>query len=54
MRRFASLQLRSELVSAKWNGLKFAHGTIRDYIFILQPFHFEKVNAAIESIIRSN
>lgn len=54
LQRFASLQLRSELVSAKWEGLKFAHGTIRDYIFILQPFHFEKVNAVIKSITRSN
>jgi len=54
LRRFISLQLRNELVSAKWKGLKFARGTIRDYIFILQPFHFEKVNDAIEKMMRSN
>ena len=54
LQRFVSLQMRNELVSAEWKGLKFTRGTIRDYIFILQPFHFEKVNGAIEKMIQSD
>lgn len=54
LRRFIPLQMRNELVSAKWMGLKFTRGTIRDYIFILQPFHFEKINGAIERMMQSD
>ena len=54
LRRFSSLQARNELSTAKWLGLKFARGSIRDYIFILQSCHFEKVGDVIENMMRSN
>jgi hypothetical protein len=54
LQRFASLRLRKELANAKWKGLKFARGTVRDYLFILQPFHVDKVNGAIENMMQSN
>ncbi len=53
LRRFASLQHRGELATAKWKGLKFTRGTVRDYLFILQPFHVDKVNGVIESMMQS-
>ncbi|MFW5647699.1 MAG: hypothetical protein ACOCG5_01295 [Candidatus Alkaliphilus sp. MAG34] len=54
LQRFKPLQLRNELVSAKWKGLKFARGSVRDFIFILQPIHFEKVNNVIGKMMQSN
>lgn len=54
LQRFAPLQRRNEIALAKWMGLKFTRGTIRDYIFILQPYHAERVNYAIQSIMQSN
>ena len=54
LRRFKLLQLRSEFVSAKWKGLKFARGSVRDFIFILQPVHFEKINDVIKKMMQSN
>lgn len=54
LRRFKPLQRRKELVSAKWLGLKFNRGTIRDYIFILQPYHCKKVSGALERMMQSN
>ena len=54
LQRFKPLQLRDELVSAKWKGLKFARGSVRDFIFILQPVHFERINDVIEKMMQSN
>ncbi len=54
LQRFKPLQLRSEFVSAKWKGLKFVRGSIRDFIFILQPVHFEKINNVVGKIMQSN
>lgn len=54
LQRFKPLQLRSEFVSAKWKGLKFVRGSIRDFIFILQPAHFEKINNVVEKMMQSN
>lgn len=54
LQRFRPLQLRSELASAKWKGLKFARGSVRDFIFILQPVHFEKASDVIEKMLQSN
>ena len=54
LQRFKPLQLRNELVSAKWKGLKFARGSVRDFIFILQPVHFESTNDVIEKVMQSN
>jgi len=53
LQRFKALQMRNELKYAKWLGLKFIRGTIRDYFFILQPVHFEKVNSVIENMMDS-
>lgn len=52
--RFAPLQQRAELSGAKWNGLKFVRGTIRDYFFILQPSHAGQVSTAIKNMMQSN
>lgn len=54
LRRFALLQQSKELQTARWMGLKFARGTIRDYMFILQPYHIDKVADAIENMMQSN
>ncbi|MGB4311998.1 MAG: hypothetical protein WBJ17_03655 [Natronincolaceae bacterium] len=54
LRRFKPLQLRDEFVSAKWKGLKFARGSVRDFIFILQPVHYERINDVIGKMIQSN
>lgn len=54
LERFQPLKQREELSGAEWKGLKFVRGTIRDYIFILQPYHVDRVNSAIESLIKSN
>lgn len=54
LRRFKPLRLRSEFASAKWKGLKFARGSVRDFMFILQPVHFEKINDVIKKMMRSN
>lgn len=54
LRRFATLQQSNELLTAKWKGLKYSRGTIRDYLFILQPYHIGKVTNAIENIMQSN
>ncbi|MGE5612937.1 MAG: hypothetical protein ACM3XR_00865 [Bacillota bacterium] len=54
LRRFTPLRMRNELASAKWLGLKFVRGTTRDYLFILQPYHFKQVNGVIERMMQSN
>lgn len=54
LQRFAPLMARREFASARWLGLKFIRGTIRDYLFILQPHHFEHVNAAVERMLLGN
>ncbi len=54
LRRFIPLLRRKELTSAKWKGLKYARGSIRDFIFILQPFHFERINGVLERMMHNN
>ena len=54
LKRFQPLIHRSELAGANWRGLKFIRGTIRDYIFILQPKHTKTVDIAISNMIESN
>ncbi|NLZ80375.1 MAG: hypothetical protein GX913_01000 [Clostridiales bacterium] len=54
LERFQPLKQREELSFAEWKGLKFVRGTIRDYIFILQPHHVGRANSAIERLIKSN
>lgn len=54
LQRFVPLQQMNGLLSARWKGLKFVRGTIRDYIFILQPYHAVLIEAAIEKMTQSN
>lgn len=54
LEKFTPLRHKGELSYAKWMGLKFVRGTIRDYLFILQPKHIEQVNTAIEKMMQSN
>lgn len=54
LKRFQALKQQEELSAAEWKGLKFVRGTIRDYIFIVQPRHVDKVNHAIESLLEGN
>jgi hypothetical protein len=52
MQRFKPLQIRNGLSPAKWLGLKFSRGTTRDYLFILQPYHFE--HGVMDRMLKSN
>ena len=54
LQRFQMLKQRNELVGAEWRGLKFVRGTIRDYIFILQPQHLAVVDKAIKNMMKTN
>lgn len=54
LRRFRMLRENSKFSYSKWMGLKFRRGTIRDYFFILQPYHVGKVTDAIENMLQSN
>ncbi len=54
LKRFDSLRQGKELHNAKWEGLKYTRGTVRDYLFIIQPKHVKHVEAAIDSLIQSN
>lgn len=54
LKRFESLKRQNELNGAKWKGLTFRRGSTRDYIFILQPKHFEQINGAIEMMMQGN
>lgn len=54
LQRFQPLMQRFELAGSEWRGIKFARGTIRDYIFILQPKHTDAVDMAISNMMRSN
>ena len=52
LQRFEALKQRAEFIGAEWRGLKFVRGTIRDYIFILQPQHLSTVDIAIAKMIK--
>ena len=54
LQRFTPLRQSDELKFAKWKGIKFIRGTTRDYLFILQPHHVDKVTSAIENMMQSN
>ncbi|HEY9059528.1 MAG TPA: hypothetical protein VIO64_03345 [Pseudobacteroides sp.] len=45
--------LHDDFMGCKWLGLKFIRGTIRDYIFILQPNHFYEVKKQCEILLKS-
>ena len=54
LQRFEDLKQSNALLHAQWRGLKFARGTIRDYLFILHPNHVDKVTVAIDNLMRTN
>ena len=54
LQRFQTIKQRNELVRAEWRGLKFVRGTIRDYIFILQPKHSTTVDIVIKNMMNTN
>jgi len=54
LQRFILLQRKAELHTAKWRGLKFARGTVRDYFFILQPYHVKQLENTINKLMNSN
>lgn len=54
LQRFTPLKQNYNLSDAQWKGLKFIRGTTRDYIFILHPYHFDKVTFALENMMQSN
>jgi hypothetical protein len=54
LQRFQPLIQRKELEGAEWRALKFVRGTIRDYIFILQPKHSGAIDIAINNMLETN
>lgn len=54
LKRFHSLRRRDELSDAAWKGLKFFRGTTRDYFFILQKEHVNRINIAIDCVMKTD
>ena len=54
LKRFQTLKQCNDLIGAEWRGLKFVRGTIRDYIFILQPKHSTTVDIVIKNMMNTN
>ena len=52
--KFRNLQDDPVFKSSEWIGLKFIRGTIRDYIFILQPEHFYPVKMQCEALLKTS
>lgn len=52
--RFATLKNRIERANGQFSGLTFFRGSLRDYIFMIQPLHFAKVGGAIDRLLQSN
>lgn len=52
--RFRQLQNDPALNGAKWLGVKFRRGTIRDFFFMLQPLHATAVIRLIDGYLESN
>lgn len=46
--KFRELKKDSDFKDAKWLGLKFTRGTIRDYFFVIQPQHYDVIKKQIE------
>lgn len=51
--KFRKLRLDPDFKGAEWLGLKFFRGTIRDYIFVLQPKHLYSVKAQCEALLNT-
>lgn len=53
LKRFQNLSMGDCYSGARWLGLKFSRGTIRDYFFIIQPDHELRLRAAISELLES-
>lgn len=51
LRRFQCLAENASFIGAKWCGLKFSRGTIRDYFFIIRPDHETRLRTAISLLL---
>jgi len=51
--KFRTLQRNPAFEGAVWQGLKFPSGTVRDYIFILQPNHAVKITEQIDTLLQT-
>lgn len=51
--KFRKLSADHVFKDAKWLGLKFSRGTIRDYIFVLQPGHADAINIQCENLLNT-
>lgn len=51
--KFRMLQVDSAFKGAEWLGLKFLRGTIRDYIFVLQPKHLYPIKLQCEALLNT-
>ncbi len=54
LQRFTPLKNQRELATACFSGLTFLRGSLRDYIFLVQPFHFEKIREVINCLLQTN
>ena len=50
MKRFENIFKNRDLSSASIKGVSFVRGTIRDYIYLVQPQHEKAVNEAINEL----
>ena len=53
LNKFRKLQLDGDFKGAEWLGIKFLRGTIRDYIFVLQPKHLYSVRKRCEALLNT-
>lgn len=51
--KFRNLQIEPVFKGAEWIGMKYVRGTIRDYIFILQPEHFVLVKKQCDELLQT-
>ena len=52
--KFRKLKDDPAFIGSEWIGLKFVGGTIRDYIFILQPKHFHPVKTQFDALLKTS
>jgi hypothetical protein len=53
LNKFRNLKHDAAFTGCQWLCLKFVRGTIRDYIFILQPQHYTSVKRQYETFLNS-
>ena len=53
LEKFRKLKTDPDFKGAEWFGLKFLRGTIRDYIFVLQPEHLYPVEIQCEALLNT-